>query len=626
MRLNTFGRLELLPSDQPGTSPIAVQPKRLALLAYLALATPRGFQRRDLLLGLFWPDLDSEEARRALRQALHHLRQCLPDGTLVSRADEVVGIAEGALWCDAVALEEALAAGRAAHALELYRGDFLEGCFVSEGSSEFEQWIDRTRSALRWRAARAAQSLAEQEEKAGNAVAAILAGRRAVQLAPDDEPAVRQLIGLHGRFEDHAGALRTYDEFARRLSEEFGASPSHETVELIEKIRAMTLPAAANGSAAPRSEEPALSPAPGEALGTGNEAPTQASRVRRRFRRIGVVMVGTAVLLAGAIGYVIRRSPPAVPPDTALVAIMPFRTSGAAPELAWLHEGTADLLAIKLAGQPGLRAVDQVIVMNGWQRVAGSTGGRITPEAAITVARRVGAGRVIDGAVVGTSAHLTLTASLLTSPEGRVVAEASVEGPLDSLPALADRLTARLLSLAAGTEVLRLSSISSGSLPAIRAYLAGRAAFRKGRFREAFNAFRDATLLDSTFALAAMELVHASKWVALNGEDAQRGSRLALANRERLAPAERTLLDAWVRPGYTRPDVIQSWRAATLAYPDRAEVWYWLGDVYYHEGMLAGLADPFRRASDAFQHGWALDSARGADSSGTRARPFLPSP
>ena len=170
LRLNTFGRLELLPSDQPGTSPIAVQPKRLALLAYLALATPRGFQRRDLLLGLFWPDLDSEEARRALRQALHHLRQCLPDGALVSRADEVVGIAEGALWCDAVALEEALAAGRAAHALELYRADFLEGFFVSEVSSEFEQWIDRTRSGLRRRAAQAAQSLAEQEEKAGNAV------------------------------------------------------------------------------------------------------------------------------------------------------------------------------------------------------------------------------------------------------------------------------------------------------------------------------------------------------------------------------------------------------------------------------------------------------------------------
>ena len=123
-----------------------------------------------------------------------------------------------------------------------------------------------------------------------------------------------------------------------------------------------------------------------------------------------------------------------------------------------------------------------------------------------------------------------------------------------------------------------------------------------------------------------MELVHASKWVALNGEDAQRGSRLALANRERLAPAERTLLDAWVRPGYTRPDVIQSWRAATLAYPDRAEVWYWLGDVYYHEGMLAGLAEPFRRASEAFQHGWALDSASGADSSGTESAAIFAEP
>jgi hypothetical protein len=184
----------------------------------------------------------------------------------------------------------------------------------------------------------------------------------------------------------------------------------------------------------------------------------------------------------------------------------------------------------------------------------------------------------------------------------------------------------RLLSLAAGTEALRLSSITSGSLPALRAYLTGRAAFRKGRLRKAFNAYREATLLDSTFTLAAVELVHASKWVALNGEEAQRGTRLALAGRERLAPSERALLDAWVRPGWTRPEVLQSWRAATIAYPDRADLWYGLGDFYYHEGFLAGLADPLHLASDAFHHGWALDSARGVDTLGAESAPIVAEP
>jgi hypothetical protein len=348
----------------------------------------------------------------------------------------------------------------------------------------------------------------------------------------------------------------------------------------------------------------------------------------RRFLTSTVLMgtiISAALALLFASSFTRRRSAGG-PPDPKLVAILPFRTSGAVPDLSWLHEGMADLLAVKLEREPELRAVDPMFVMDRWERVAGSAGGRITMETAAMVARQVGAGRVIEGAVVGTPAHLALTASLLTSPTGQLAAQASVEGPVDSLPALADRLTVRLLSLVAGTEALRLSSITSGSLPALRAYLAGRAAFRKGRLRDAFNAYRQATLLDSTFTLAAVELVHASKWVALNGEEARRGTRLALAGRERLAPSERALLDAWVRPGWTRPEVMQSWRAATTAYPDRADLWYGLGDFYYHEGFLAGLVNPLSLARDAFQHGWALDSARGIDSLGSERAPIVAEP
>jgi DNA-binding SARP family transcriptional activator len=626
VRLRTFGRLELLPSDLPGGGPVAVQPKRLALLAYLALATPQGFQRRDVLLGLFWPDLDTEEARRALRQALHHLRHFLPDGALVSRADELVGLTDGALWCDALALEEALAAGRLSEALELYRGEFLEGFFVSEVSPEFEQWIDRVRSSLRLRVARAADALADHEEQAGNAVAAVLAGRRAVELAPDDEPVVRRLIARHGRLGDRAGALRTYEIFARRLAEEFGASPSPETVRLIEEVKSGSSHAwAGNGTAAPPPQEIAPRPDRPEAVATPTVTPPHAVPSRSSFRSLGAAAAGIAALLAGAIGYVASRSPPPAAAGTTLIAILPFRTSGAAPELAWLREGMADLLAVKFGGLPGLRAVDPMVVMRGWQRLAGAAGTGITPDGAVEIARNLGAGRVIDGAVVGTPAHLTFTAQLLTASGGRIAAEASVEGPLDSLPSLADRLSVSLLSLAAGTEARRLSSISSVSLPALRAYLAGRAAFRQGHLREAFDAFRDATILDSTFALAAVELVHAAKWVALNGPEFERAGRLALAGRERLAPAERTLLDALFRPGYTRPDVIRSWREATLAFPDQPDMWYWLGDVIYHEGMLAGMADPFRQASEAFQHGWTLDSA-GLDSPPPEGAPLVAEP
>src|SRR3982751_4148852 len=103
------------------------QPKRLALLAYLASASPRGFHSRDTLLALFWPELDQERARSALRQALHYLRRALGEEVVTARGDREVGIDPAALWCDAVAFDEAVTAGCHQDALELYRGDLLPG-------------------------------------------------------------------------------------------------------------------------------------------------------------------------------------------------------------------------------------------------------------------------------------------------------------------------------------------------------------------------------------------------------------------------------------------------------------------------------------------------------------------
>jgi tetratricopeptide (TPR) repeat protein len=324
-----------------------------------------------------------------------------------------------------------------------------------------------------------------------------------------------------------------------------------------------------------------------------------------------------AVTVALVVGLVMRRPPVPSTSNPKLVAVLPFRTTGANPELAWLREGLVDLLAIKLTGEGGLRAADPSAVLSAWRRAAGAAGKEIAPDAGLTVARSLGAGRVIDGSVVGTPGHLTLIVSLLATPTGREVARASAEGPADSLSALVDGLAARLLSVEAGVDVSQLPSITSSSLPAIRAYLSGRAAFRGGRLDEAFRQFREATLLDSTFALAALELLHTSTWIHFGSEDAQRGRRLALAGRERLSPADRALLDVWAGPHPTAPELFERWQAAATAYPDRAETWYGLGDNYYHWGMLAGLSDPLRLAAEAFQRGWAIDSA-------STGHPFAP--
>src|SRR2546427_9434823 len=88
IELRMLGRLSLTGADGREVRGLLGQPRRLALLAYLAAASPQGFHRRDTLLALFWPELDQEHARAALRQALHVVRDALGGDAVTSRGDE----------------------------------------------------------------------------------------------------------------------------------------------------------------------------------------------------------------------------------------------------------------------------------------------------------------------------------------------------------------------------------------------------------------------------------------------------------------------------------------------------------------------------------------------------------
>src|SRR4051812_10199675 len=122
--LLTLGRVRLVTEDGAESAPGGAQPKRVALLAYLALAKTEGPVRRDALLALFWPELGEDEGRRALRQALHYLRRVLGSDVFVTAGDEL-GLGQHSLRCDAADFERLVAAGQPADALALYRGDFF---------------------------------------------------------------------------------------------------------------------------------------------------------------------------------------------------------------------------------------------------------------------------------------------------------------------------------------------------------------------------------------------------------------------------------------------------------------------------------------------------------------------
>jgi DNA-binding SARP family transcriptional activator len=236
VRLITLGRLQLL-RDGPPSEPIHLQPKRLALLAFLALEASDGFQQRDRLLALFWPRSDRAHARRCLRQALFHLRNELGDGVILNRGRDGVALAPHRLWCDAVAVEHALDRKHPREALELYAGDFLPGLFVDEAGAELDEWTERIRRRLRQRVVAGAWELVEEESRPKPTASALELARRARSLTPDDEQGLRRHMALLARAGDSAGALSAYVQFSRRLRQEYDAEPSAESQTLALSIR-----------------------------------------------------------------------------------------------------------------------------------------------------------------------------------------------------------------------------------------------------------------------------------------------------------------------------------------------------------------------------------------------------
>lgn len=236
--VRVFGGLEVS-GPASGSGSITTQSKRVALLAYLTLATPRGLHRRDSLLHLFWPDLDQSRARAALRQSVYYLRKSLDADVFTSEGDESIGVDHGAVDCDALAFEDALQRGDPERALELYRGEPFAGFHVPDIDPDLDDWFHATAERYRAKAAAAARWLAERDLDVDPARAAEWS-RRALELDPEDESALRLRIRALDATGDRIAAIRAYEAFVEWLEEEYGIEPEAETRSLIEEIRSRT--------------------------------------------------------------------------------------------------------------------------------------------------------------------------------------------------------------------------------------------------------------------------------------------------------------------------------------------------------------------------------------------------
>lgn len=235
-RFRTLGSFDLARTGDHSIAALLTHPKCVALLTYLAAAQPHGSHRRDKLLALLWPEFDTGRARASLRQAIHVLREWLGADVIRNRGTADVGVDPDRFWCDAVAFERAVRDGDAEGALALYRGEFLDGFFVT-GVPEFEAWVAVERARLSRAYARLLEQKAERHEARREYLDAVECWSRLVERDPLNGRLVLRLMTVLEASGDRARALGEARRHARALAEELDAAPDPAVVSLAERLR-----------------------------------------------------------------------------------------------------------------------------------------------------------------------------------------------------------------------------------------------------------------------------------------------------------------------------------------------------------------------------------------------------
>ncbi len=201
--------------------------RALSLLAYLLVHSDTALSR-DAVAFALWPDHTESDARADLRRHLYYLvNDALPPAPadapwILSDKRTVRWNPNAPAWCDLTAFRKCSAEpSTAADAVALYRGELLEG---------FEdEWLSEHRDRFRERQIELLLNLVSVNRERGNFGEAIAYTKKLLAVDPWREDGIRALIALRHASGDRAGALSTYQEFAKRLEEELGVSPMAET-------------------------------------------------------------------------------------------------------------------------------------------------------------------------------------------------------------------------------------------------------------------------------------------------------------------------------------------------------------------------------------------------------------
>ena len=238
LRVRLLGAPRITLDGEPLTG--LTSAKAQGLLFYL-LVTGH-IHTRLALASLLWSTFPESAARGNLRKALQQLRRHLRPYVAIDR--ETVAVAEDAdVWVDVVEFETVLeetpiaeAPLRVQRALNLYRGDFLEG-FDVQRAPEFEAWWLSERSRLRELVLGSLHDLATYHAEEDDLETAIGLMRRFLGFEPWREEAHRHLMTWLARSGQRGAALAQYKTCREILADELAVEPAEETTALYQRIR-----------------------------------------------------------------------------------------------------------------------------------------------------------------------------------------------------------------------------------------------------------------------------------------------------------------------------------------------------------------------------------------------------
>jgi serine/threonine-protein kinase len=297
----------------------------------------------------------------------------------------------------------------------------------------------------------------------------------------------------------------------------------------------------------------------------------------RRRRRIVAALLGGTLALAG-VGVLVRGRRPVSPrsersePSTRTVAaglvkgrvvVAPFANQTADTALAPLGRLTGDWITQGLAEAGFAEVVDPETVRSTWQA---------KPDAR-RLALATGARLVVSGAYYLEGDTLRLLARISDAADNRVLravepVSAPVVAPRQAVARLRDRVLGALGGLlAVRPEEWTLASALPPSLAAYRHFTAGGEHFARYDFSAAAREYLAAHRVDSTFV---QPLLWAGIAQNLAGAPATADSlfRVADRSRERLAPADRHLLDVlWAEARGDFPGALRAAREMARVAP-----------------------------------------------------------